>query len=316
MRPTGLIGKIMIIGLLVGSTGLAGGVVAAAHVTATASAGCAKAAVVAKPKLNTQAGSTETIQNQITNCTAKTEVVQVKQKLSPAHRRVQRYVYAGRGPDGRDHPAHPVRLLRHVPRDRPGLFDIGPTAGHGPGRAGPSPDGSGGVHGAACMSRTSEPPLRRRGRQAQNRGVRRGQGHQARQGRQARTGASGRSPRRTSAGRQDLHDLFSGGRRILGVVQDLAPGPAVVPAQPPLSVIGGNAVNTFCEHRGTRHEYMQRGRIGRFHRGRQAPAVQGSRKPVQVVGPRMIGCVTFHLPCLRRSAHSPRRPGRFVNRRR
>jgi hypothetical protein len=81
MRPTGLIGKIMIIGLLVASTGLAGGVVAAAHVTATASSGCAKATVVAKPKLNTQAGSTEAIQNQVTNCTTKTEVVRVKQKL-------------------------------------------------------------------------------------------------------------------------------------------------------------------------------------------------------------------------------------------
>jgi hypothetical protein len=83
MRPTGFIGKIMIVGLLVASTGLAGGVVAAAHVSATAPSGCAKATVVAKPKLNTQAGSTETIKNQITNCTDKTEVVQVKQKLSP-----------------------------------------------------------------------------------------------------------------------------------------------------------------------------------------------------------------------------------------
>lgn len=81
MRPTGLIGKIMVVGLLVASTGLAGGVVAAAHVTATAPAGCAKAIVVAKPKLNTQAGSTETIQNQITSCAAKAEVVRVKQKL-------------------------------------------------------------------------------------------------------------------------------------------------------------------------------------------------------------------------------------------
>jgi hypothetical protein len=82
MRPTGLLVKIMIIGFLVGSTGLAGGMVAAAHVTATGSSGCAKVAVVAKPRLNTQAGSTETIQNQITNCTGQTEVVQVKQKLS------------------------------------------------------------------------------------------------------------------------------------------------------------------------------------------------------------------------------------------
>jgi hypothetical protein len=81
MRPTGLLGKIMIVGLLVGTTGLAGGVVAAAHVTATAASGCAKVTVVAKPKLNTQAGSTETIQNQITSCASKTEVVQVKQKL-------------------------------------------------------------------------------------------------------------------------------------------------------------------------------------------------------------------------------------------
>jgi hypothetical protein len=82
MRSTGLLGKIMIVGLLIGSTGLAGGVVAAAHVTATAPAGCAKAAVVAKPHLNTQDGSTEAVQNRIKNCTAKTEVVRVKQKLS------------------------------------------------------------------------------------------------------------------------------------------------------------------------------------------------------------------------------------------
>ena len=82
MRPTGLIGKIIIVGLLVASAGLAGGVVAAAHVTATAPAGCAKVTVVAKPKLNTQAGSTETIRNQITSCAAKAEVVRVKQKLT------------------------------------------------------------------------------------------------------------------------------------------------------------------------------------------------------------------------------------------
>ena len=82
MRPTGLIGKIMIVGLLVGSTGLAGGVVAAAHVTATAPAGCAKATVIAKPKLNTQAGSTEAIQNETASCATRTEVVQVKQKLT------------------------------------------------------------------------------------------------------------------------------------------------------------------------------------------------------------------------------------------
>ena len=82
MRPTGLIGKIMIVGLLVASAGLAGGVVAAAHVTGTAPAGCATATVIAKPKLNTQAGSTEAIQNQIASCATRTEVVQVKQKLT------------------------------------------------------------------------------------------------------------------------------------------------------------------------------------------------------------------------------------------
>ena len=84
MRPTGPITKIMIAGLLAGSTGLAGAVAASAHVTAAAPAACARAAVVAKPKLNTQAGSTETIQNQITSCAAKTEVVQVRQKLTIA----------------------------------------------------------------------------------------------------------------------------------------------------------------------------------------------------------------------------------------
>lgn len=81
-RPPGLLVKIMLVGLLVGATGLAGGVVAAAHVSAASqAAACAKVMVVAKPKLNTQAGSTETIKNQITSCASKPEVVQVKQKL-------------------------------------------------------------------------------------------------------------------------------------------------------------------------------------------------------------------------------------------
>ncbi len=84
MRPTGPMSKIVIAGLVAGSTGLAGAVAASAHVTAAAPAACAKAAVVAKPKLNTQAGSTETIRDQITSCAAKTEVVQVRQKLTLA----------------------------------------------------------------------------------------------------------------------------------------------------------------------------------------------------------------------------------------
>lgn len=83
MRMPGPLVKIMVVGLLVGATGLAGGVVAAAHVSAAPhSAACAKAMVVAKPKLNTQAGSTETIRNQITSCASKPEVVRVKQKLT------------------------------------------------------------------------------------------------------------------------------------------------------------------------------------------------------------------------------------------
>ena len=84
MRPIGPMSKIIIAGLVAGSTGLAGAVAASAHVTAAAPAACVKASVVAKPKLNTQAGSDETIQNQITSCAAKAEVVQVRQKLTIA----------------------------------------------------------------------------------------------------------------------------------------------------------------------------------------------------------------------------------------
>ena len=82
MRPTGLFGNIMIIGFLRGLDGAGRGDGRRGSRGRDRSSGCAKVAVVAKPRLNTQAGSIETIQNQITNCTGKTEVVQVKQNLS------------------------------------------------------------------------------------------------------------------------------------------------------------------------------------------------------------------------------------------
>jgi hypothetical protein len=83
MRSIRPISKIAVFGVVVGTTGFAA--VAAATGSAAAARGpapCATVRVVATPELNTQGGSEETIRNQITSCARRTEVVQVKQKLS------------------------------------------------------------------------------------------------------------------------------------------------------------------------------------------------------------------------------------------
>jgi len=83
MGTIGLMTRIAIVGVLAGSLGLAAGVAASGSVAAAHSSGaCATVKVVATPKLNTQAGSTETIQNQVKSCAHALETVQIRQSLS------------------------------------------------------------------------------------------------------------------------------------------------------------------------------------------------------------------------------------------
>jgi len=57
-------------------------VAAAAGTTNRAATACVKLAVTAKPRLNTQAGSTETLRTTITSCASKFEVIKLSQGLS------------------------------------------------------------------------------------------------------------------------------------------------------------------------------------------------------------------------------------------
>jgi hypothetical protein len=83
---TWLASRTIIVGVVIlAATGAA---VAAAAATSGAPGGaargngaCVKLTVTAKPKLNTQAGSTETVLTTITNCSS-TEVIRLKQQLS------------------------------------------------------------------------------------------------------------------------------------------------------------------------------------------------------------------------------------------
>jgi hypothetical protein len=78
-----LVSKIAIVGVLVATTGFAAVVAASGSVAAPhAPAPCATVKVIATPSLNTQAGSEETIRNQIRSCAHRPEVVQVRQRLS------------------------------------------------------------------------------------------------------------------------------------------------------------------------------------------------------------------------------------------
>ena len=80
----GLAGRTMIIGIVV-AAGLSGAAAAAAagggH-AASSGAPCVKVHVTARPKLNTQAGSTETLQTTLRSCASKFEVIKLKQQLS------------------------------------------------------------------------------------------------------------------------------------------------------------------------------------------------------------------------------------------
>ena len=83
MPSMGLISKIAIVGALVAATAFIGvSTVMGSVAPARAAAPCAKVQVVAAPQLNTQAGSVETIRNVITSCASRSEVVQLRQRLS------------------------------------------------------------------------------------------------------------------------------------------------------------------------------------------------------------------------------------------
>jgi hypothetical protein len=90
MRRTvlaGLAGRTMIIGFAVAAA-LGGAAAAAATASSWHAAApriysaCAKVSVTAKPKLNTQAGSTETLRTTVTSCASKFEVIRLKQRMS------------------------------------------------------------------------------------------------------------------------------------------------------------------------------------------------------------------------------------------
>src|SRR5262245_52863651 len=82
---TGLAGRTMIIAVVVAAA-LSGAVaVAIAGAPASgsrAAAPCVKVSVTAKPRLNTQAGSTETVRSTITSCASTFETVRLRQQLS------------------------------------------------------------------------------------------------------------------------------------------------------------------------------------------------------------------------------------------
>jgi hypothetical protein len=79
-------GRTMIIGIVI-TAAVSGAAAAAAaagsgHAAAGSGAPCVKVHVTARPKLNTQAGSTETLQTTLKSCSSKFEVVNLKQQLS------------------------------------------------------------------------------------------------------------------------------------------------------------------------------------------------------------------------------------------
>jgi hypothetical protein len=83
MPSMGLISRIAIVGVQVATTAFIGvSAVMGSVAPAPAAAPCATVKVVAAPQLNTQAGSVETIRNVITSCASRSEVVQLRQRLS------------------------------------------------------------------------------------------------------------------------------------------------------------------------------------------------------------------------------------------
>jgi len=86
MPAAGLAGlsvRLTVIIVAAAALGGAGAAAAAAAGTAgtRAAAACAKVSVTAKPKLNTQAGSTETLRTTVTSCASKFEVIKLAQRM-------------------------------------------------------------------------------------------------------------------------------------------------------------------------------------------------------------------------------------------
>src|SRR5262249_23639536 len=82
----GLARRTMIIGIVI-TAALSGAAAAAAaasggHAAASGGAPCVKVHVTARPKLNTQAGSTETLLTTLRSCSSKFEVITLKQQLT------------------------------------------------------------------------------------------------------------------------------------------------------------------------------------------------------------------------------------------
>ena len=97
---------------------------------------------------------------------------------------------------------------------------------------------------------------------------------------------------------QHLGDLYGRARRILGVVQQLSPGPPVVPAKAATRVGPRRAMDALGEHRRPGYEHVQCCRVGRLHGCMDALRVQLRRKPVEMVRARMVAGAVLHLPCL------------------
>src|ERR1700733_15639865 len=106
--------------------------------------------------------------------------------------------------------------------------------------------------------------------------------------------------RRRLAGGQHLGDLGCRAGRVAGVVQDLAPGPAVIPEQPAVIVGAGHAVDALGQHAGPGHEYMQGAWVGTANRGVEPLSVQCRRQPVQVIAACVITTALLHVTCLTR----------------
>ena len=77
---------------------------------------------------------------------------------------------------------------------------------------------------------------------------------------------------------------------FVGVMQQFAPGPAVIPAKVSPVIGTRSAADAFGEHGRARCEDVQGGRVGGLHRGMQSLGIKGRRQPVQVVGASVIGC--------------------------
>jgi hypothetical protein len=103
---------------------------------------------------------------------------------------------------------------------------------------------------------------------------------------------------RPSAGRQDFGDPGCRRPGVVGVMQKLTPGPAVVPAQPAVLTRCRGAVDAFRQHGGPGCEDVHRWRIACADRGEQPLGIEGSRQAVQMIGAGVIPGIIHRCLCL------------------